>query len=150
MDGGTKPAPHTRKAEKFQDDGAKKSGDRNDKARRSETNEQNTAAGNKRFAATAPFAAITFIRLEELRCHHKNIPIQNASADPVLATKTGSSRKNPRRTGSEKGTFNPTTRANGNEPSEPATPILTSKATGQTFDRIRPDRAIVAQRKAIP
>src|SRR5205807_506969 len=45
-------------------------------------------------------------------------------------------------------TFNPTTRVNGSKPSEPATPILIGKATGQTFDRIQPDRAIVAQRNA--
>ena len=120
---------------------------RDDKTRRSKTNEQNTAARNERFAVAAPVGAITFIRLEELRCHRKNIPIQNASADPALATKTEDSRKNPRRTESGKSTFDPTTRANGNKPSELATPTLTSKATGQTFDRTRPDRAIAALRK---
>src|SRR4051812_22197125 len=48
----------------------------------------------------------------------------------------------------EKSTSNPTTRANGNERRELAALILTSKATGQTFDRIRLDRVIVALRKA--
>jgi hypothetical protein len=46
----------------------------------------------------------------------------------------------------EKSAFNPTTRANGNESRELVAPILTSKATGQTFDRIRRDKAIVALR----
>ena len=147
MAGGTKPAPHTRKAEKFRGWCQKEWWHRNDKTGRSKTSQRNTAARNERFAVAAPVAAITFIRLEELRCHRKNMPM-NASADPVLATKTEGSRKNPRRTESGKSTFNPTTRANGKQPSEPKTPILTSKATGQTFDRTRLDRAIVALRKA--
>jgi len=53
-----------------------------------------------------------------------------------------------RREETEKSTSKPTMRANGNEPRELATPILISKATGQTFDRIRTARAIVALRKA--
>jgi hypothetical protein len=74
--------------------------------------------------------------------------MHTVSVDPVPATKTEGSRKNPKRTESEKRTFDPRTRAHGNEPSEPPTPILTSKATGQTFARIRPDKAIAALRKA--
>jgi hypothetical protein len=58
------------------------------------------------------------------------------------------SRKNPRSTESEKSTFNPRARTNRSEPSIPAIPILTSKATGQAFDRIRFDRAIVADHRA--
>jgi hypothetical protein len=65
----------------------------------------------------------------------------------VLATKTELGRKNPRPADSEKSRSNRATRANGNEPSEPAIPILISKATGQTFDRTRPGRAVAAQRK---
>jgi hypothetical protein len=72
--------------------------------------------------------------------------MHTASVDPVPGTKTEGSRKNPKCTESER-TFDPRTRAHGNGPSEPPTPMLTSKATGQTFDRIRPDKAIDAQRK---
>ncbi len=94
MAGGTKPVPHTRKAENFQE-GAKKS--------RSKTDKQNSGAGNKGFAvATSSVAAITFIRSKKLRCHRKNTPIQTASAGPVLVMETQSSRQNPSPTQSEK------------------------------------------------
>ncbi len=140
MAGGTKPVPHTRKAENFQE-GAKKS--------RSKTDKQNSGAGNKGFAvATSSVAAITFIRSKKLRCHRKNTPIQTASAGPVLVMETQSSRQNPSPTQSEKSHIQSENGGNGNEPSERVIPILTSRATEQTFDRIRPDRAIIAQYKA--
>jgi hypothetical protein len=55
--------------------------------------------------------------------------------------------ENPGRMENEKSTFSPTARANGSKLSGPAISVLTSKATGQTFARIRSGRATVVQRK---
>jgi hypothetical protein len=78
------------------------------------------------------------------RCHRKSIAIHSTGL--VLATKIEGSRKDPprraRRAHSIRG------RERTGEPSIPAIPMLISKATGQTSDRIRPDRAIVADHKA--